>query len=401
MISKFRRKTIMILTVILWVILIGILLTVNISNYHSNHSEARKLLSKQEKISELKDIKDPIVPPVDELKTTRIYSVSVDEDESYRVVFSTDISDYYSEEYLIEIAKGILRENKEEGTLNHFRYKVSATGTGQMISFLDYSIWEHQQYQMIVYSILIGLSGIIILFFVAVVLTKWLIKPVIAAFDKQKQFISDAGHELKTPVTVMKASLDMLEEEYGENKYFNYLREENRRMTDLICELLSLSRLENSDEKLQFENINLSAILEGTCLPFECLAYENGLRFELQIQGGINILGNEKQIRQLIEVLVDNAIKHTYTNGSVIVCLKKDKGNAILQVKNEGDPIPEFEQKRIFDRFYRVEKSRQRSEGRYGLGLAIASSIAEAHKSKITVECKGSWTIFNVKFNSF
>lgn len=398
MIQKFKKKTILILTIIFWVMLIGILLTVNLSNYQSNQSDTRKLLSTQEKILESKNVGNAN-PPIDiEQKISSIYSVAVDEDERYIVTFSNDSSGYSKEE-LIKITKSILDEKKEEGVLNHFRYKIVNTNTGLMISFIDYSIWEQQQYQMMIYSIFIGLGGMIILFFVAFFLTGWLIKPINTAFDKQKQFISDAGHELKTPLTVVKSSLDMLENEHGENKYFKYIREENNRMTALIYELLSLSNLEKTNEKIHFEKIDLSRILEGTCLPFECVAFENALNLELQIQDGIYILGNEKQVRQMIEVLVDNAIKHTYANGSVIVRLDKDKGKAVLQVKNEGDHIPETERSKIFDRFYRVDKARNRKEGRYGLGLAIASSIVKAHKSRISVECKGNWTIFCVKFN--
>lgn len=398
MIQKFKRKTIFILTMIFWIMLIGILLAVNISNYKSNESETRKILSTQEKILEFENIRNPKPFNDNEQKTSRIYSVTVTKDEKYEVVFSNEGSGY-SEEDLIKIAKDIFHEKNDEGVLNHFRYKTADIGTGIMISFIDYTIWEHQQYRMMVYSILIGLFGMIILFFVAFFLTGWLVKPIITAFNKQKQFISDAGHELKTPLTVMKSSLDMLEGEYGENKYFEYIREENSRMTILIHELLSLSSLEKEVKMPKFEKIDLSRILEGSCLPFECLAFENGILLELQIQHEVYILGAEKQIRQMIEVLVDNAIKHTYKNGSVIVRLDKERGKAILQVKNQGEPIPENEQSKIFDRFYRVDKARNRKEGRYGLGLAIASSIAEDHKSIISVECKDNWTIFCVKFN--
>lgn len=398
MIQKFKKKTILILTIIFWVMLIGILLAVNISNYQSNQAETRKILLLQGKITESGNVGN-VTPPTDiEQKISRIYSVRVDEDERYTVAFSTNGSGY-SEDDLIKFAKDIFDEGSKEGVLNHFRYKIADTDTGLIISFIDNSIWENQQYRMVMYSILIGLIGIIILFFVAFFLTGWLIKPINTAFDKQKQFISDAGHELKTPLTVMKASLDMLEGEYGESKYFGYIREENSRMTALIHELLSLSKLEKTNEKINFEKIDLSRILEGTCLPFECLAFENGINLELHIQDGVYILGNEKQIKQMIEVLVDNAIKHTYVNGLVIVRLDRNKGKAILQVINEGDPIPETERSKIFDRFYRVDKARNRKEGRYGLGLAIASSIAEEHKSKISVECKENKTIFYMKFN--
>lgn len=398
MIQKFKKKTLIILTIIFWVMLVGILLTVNLSNYQSNLSETIKLLSTQEKLLEVDNIGSAIGPSGNEKNLSRIYSVVVEDNERYSVALPIEGTGY-SEEELIKISKDILGEQKDDGILNHFRYKIADTDTGQLISFIDYSIWEQQGYRMMVYSILIGLIGMFILFLAAVFLTRWLVKPVMTAFDKQKQFISDAGHELKTPLTVMKASLDMLEGEYGNNKYFGYFREENSRMSDLIHELLTLSSVEKEEKKLCFDKMDLSRVLEGTCLPFESLAFEKGLHLELQIQDEIHIVGNEKQIRQMIEVLVDNGIKHTYPNGTVIVRLNKDKGKVVIQVKNEGEPIPETERRKIFDRFYRVDKARNRKECRYGLGLAIASSIAEAHKIRISVECKENWTTFSVKFN--
>lgn len=398
MIKKFKKKIILILTIIFWGILIGILMAVNLSNYQTNQSETKKLLVAQEGIVKFGNITDAYPPEHNGKTVSSIYSVKVDDDKRYSVAFSNNGSEY-SHEDLINIAKAIINENKEDGVFNNFRYKIGNSNEGVIISFIDYSIWEQQQNKMMSYSIFIGIIGVVILLLIAIFLSEWLIKPISIAFEKQKQFISDAGHELKTPLAIMKASLDMLEDKCSENKYFGYISEENKHMTGLINELLTLSSLEKTHEKINFEKINLSRIVEGTCLPFECLAFEKGLNLELQIKEEIYIWGNEKQIRNMIEVLVDNAIKHTYVNGSVIIELNIDKGKAMLEVKNEGEPIAEAERSKIFDRFYRVDKGRNRKEGRYGLGLAIASSIAEMHGSSISVECKDNWTIFYVKFN--
>lgn len=397
MIQKLKNKIIFILTAIFWTILIGILLAINLSNYQSNQSETNKILSTQEKILKMDNVKN-IKPDDDEQKISWIYSVNLDKNMNYSVIFFNDNGEYSKEE-IISIAKGILDEKKNEGSANHFRYKIVTNDDGVLISFMDNYIWEQQQYRMMIYSVLIGLIGMVILFIVAILLAGWLIRPINSTFNRQKQFISDAGHELKTPLTVMKASLDMLESEFGKNKYWGYIRDENSRMTVLIHELLTLSNLEKLNGKINFEKLNLSRILEGTCLPFECLAFEKEINLELQIQNEIYVLGNEKQLIQMIEVLIDNAVKHTYEHKAIIISLCKDNGKVLLQVKNQGDFIPEKERNKIFDRFYRVDKSRKRTEGRYGLGLAIANSIAEDHKSKISVDCKDNWTIFSVKFN--
>jgi signal transduction histidine kinase len=396
MIQKFRNKTIMFLTAIFWIMLTGILLAVNISNYHTNYAETKKILGAQEVILKIQ-VNDE--PPKDRDKNlSRIYVVTVDPENNYTAVLPEDDAEY-SQEELIHMAKTFQAKGKLEGVANHFRYRISENEDGLIICFMDYGFWEHQQYQMLIYSVLIGIGGMLVFTLIAVLLAGWLTKPVVNAFNKQKQFISDAGHELKTPLTIMKASLDILAADNKDNKYFEYLEEENKRMTILVYDLLSLSNLENADERIDLEKINLSRVTEAVCLPFECVAYEAGLKFDLSVEEQLFIMGNDKQLTKMVEVMLDNAIKHTYAYGRVEVRLKKEKGRAVLQVMNEGEPIPEEERNRIFDRFYRGDKARNRNEGRFGLGLSIANTVAELHKTRINVDCREHWIIFSVNFN--
>ncbi len=396
MIQKFRNKTIMFLTAIFWIMLTGILLAVNISNYHTNYAETKKILGAQEVILKIQ-VNDE--PPKDRDKNlSRIYVVTVDSENNYTAVLPEDDAEY-SQEELIHMAKTFQAKGKLEGVANHFRYRISENEDGLIICFMDYGFWEHQQYQMLIYSVLIGIGGMLVFTLIAVLLAGWLTKPVVNAFNKQKQFISDAGHELKTPLTIMKASLDILAADNKDNKYFEYLEEENKRMTILVYDLLSLSNLENADERIDLEKINLSRVTEAVCLPFECVAYEAGLKFDLSVEEQLFIMGNDKQLTKMVEVMLDNAIKHTYAYGRVEVRLKKEKGRAVLQVMNEGEPIPEEERNRIFDRFYRGDKARNRNEGRFGLGLSIANTVAELHKTRINVDCREHWIIFSVNFN--
>lgn len=393
MIENFKRKTIIVLTLIFWMTLIGILVAVNLSNYNSNRLETGDILSVQKKI--VLTGGDTNIPTKRNGRLSKIYSVMIDENKKYSVVYELDNS-ADNELDVIQIAKDIQSQKKAEGFWEDYRYMVVSLENKTLVSFIDYSFWNRQQQQMIRYSLLIGIVGMIMLLVIALRLAKWMTKPVITAFERQKDFIAGAGHELKTPLTVMNASLDILENEYGNNKYFGYIKEENHRMTELVYELLSLSSLDNVAKKQCFQKLDFSQIVEGTCLPFECLAYENGLSLELQIQKEICIMGDELQIRQLIEVLVDNAMKHA--DGLVVVELRTEKGKAVLRVMNQGEPIPEAERDKIFDRFYRVDKSRNRKAGRFGLGLSIAQLIAESHKSRIGVECEENQTIFSVKF---
>lgn len=397
--KEFQRKTVFLLTLIFWGTLFGILLAVNISNSYSNWLETGRLLSTQVNIVKGSDETKNAVAPIDiEKKIAKIFSVALDGEGNYSVAFLTQNSGY-EKDALIQIAKNIIAQQKDSGLMEHFRYCVGTLGSGKLISFVDYSIWEQQQARMLTYSILIGVSGMLLLFLIALRLALWLVKPVNSAFEKQKQFISDAGHELKTPLSVMKASLDMLEKECGANKYFGYMKEENRRMTELVYDLLYLSKLDSQGQDSSLENIDLSRLIRGTCLPFEAVAYENEIRLELKIQEELHIRGNDRLLRQFIEILLDNALKHTEPLGMVQVILTAEKGRALLCVRNEGEPIPEEEQSKIFDRFYRSDKARNRTSGRFGLGLSIADSIAKLHRTKIMVECRDHWTSFSVKYN--
>lgn len=395
MIKKLKKKIILILTIIFFLILIGILLVINISNYRSNWSNTRRLLSIQKQIAEEEREGAASAPQGTPEQMARIYSVLVLEDESYQTVFNSEDSGY-TDEQLVEIAKEMAAQQKEEGSSQHFRYLISEEDSGRLISFIDNSIWKQQEYRLRMFSLLIGAGGMIILFLAAVLLANWLIRPVAAAFDKQKQFISDAGHELKTPLAVMKASLDMLEDELENNKYLGYIVSENNRMTGLVQELLTLSSME-TEEQIHFEGLDFSMIVKSVSLPFESIAFEKGIEFTIQIPDKINLHGNENQMSQVIEILLDNAMKHTAKGGKVQVILEKQKGQTALLVRNEGEPIPEAEQAKIFDRFYRRDKARNRNEGRYGLGLAIADSIIKVHKGTIHVKCRDGWTEFIVR----
>ncbi|WP_099469364.1 sensor histidine kinase [Konateibacter massiliensis] len=394
MVKRFKKKTAIILTIIFWLILLGILLTVNLVNSRSNYKETGRLLEIQENILYIRG--EEVTPPQNsEREVSKIYSVSIGENGEGTVVFAHEGSTY-SDETLIQTAKHIRSRNKTEGVFERFRYRLMEEEGEQIVSFLDYSLWQNQQQRLVLYSTLIGVVGMIILFIATIFLTEWLTKPIITALNKQKQFISDAGHELKTPLTVMKASLEMLENEQRSSKYLGYVKEENVRMTGLVHEMLSLSSVER-EENIEKIRLSLGRVVEGTVLPFESLAYEQGLTLELIGMEEVYVLGNELQLKQLIEVLIDNAIKHTYPQGKILVELKKEKGKAVLDVKNQGDKIEEEEREKIFDRFYRIDKARGRQEGRYGLGLSIASSIVRQHKGKIAVKCEDGWTIFSVK----
>lgn len=188
-----------------------------------------------------------------------------------------------------------------------------------------------------------------------------MVKPVEETIEKQKQFISDASHELKTPLAVIEANVDVIETQNGKSKWLTYIQSEISSMDKLISNLLLLAKTDNMSQLKQIETFNLSEEVNLVSSMFESMAYEKKISIQYNVQYNINFNGNKEDIKQILSVLIDNAIMHTRENGKVIIELEKEK-NITLQVKNEGEPIPEEERENIFERFYRVDKARNRKE---------------------------------------
>ncbi len=243
-------------------------------------------------------------------------------------------------------------------------------------------------------SILIFILLELLTFYIVKLLTNWLIKPVEDAFEKQKQFIVDASHELKTPLSVIMTSAECLSKNPNEKKWLDNIQFETERMNKLVLDLLNLAKYDNSYDHRVLSVIDLSKLIEKSVLTFESLIYDKGLNLKYHIDQDVNFKCVNSEIKQLIEILVDNAIKHAYDKSTITVDLIKKKDEISLVIKNRGDKIPKEEQSKIFERFYRSDNSRNRNENRFGLGLAIAKNIVLSHNGKIYVECKNGYTSF-------
>ena len=230
--------------------------------------------------------------------------------------------------------------------------------------------------------------------YIVKMLTNWLIRPVEEAFLKQKQFIFDASHELKTPLSVIMTSAECLSKNPKETKWLDNIKSETERMNKLVLDLLNLAKYDNSYDHRVLSVIDLSKLVEKSVLTFESLIYDKGLNLKYHIDQDVNFKCVDSEMKQLVEILVDNAIKHAYDKSTITVDLIKKKDEISLVVKNRGDKIPKEEQSKIFERFYRSDNSRNRNENRFGLGLAIAKNIVLNHNGKIYVDCKNGYTSF-------
>ena len=240
-------------------------------------------------------------------------------------------------------------------------------------------------------------------FAISVLLSTWILKPVEKSWQQQNRFVSDASHELRTPITVILANLNILSSKKDDliktqYQWIDNTKEEANRMKQLVDELLFLARSDDSQNKLVFSKIDLSELLLSRILSFEALAFEKGIRLDYDISDDLNIIGHEGNVKQLISILLDNAMKYCGDKGSVYLKAFSLKDRTYVLVKNSGDLIDAEDSKHIFERFYRTDKSRSRTEGGYGLGLAIAKTIVDNMYGKISVlSDKENGTVFKLE----
>ena len=301
----------------------------------------------------------------------------------------------HTDDDLERLARSIIKGGRDNGTENNLAfYKTDKEGY-TLVTFMDNTIVNENAMTLFSYTLIFGGVALVIFFFLSVFLARKIVNPLEESYQKQKQFISDAGHELKTPVSVVSANAELLSREIGDNGWLQNIQYENERMGMLVGQLLDLARIE--DVAPQMEHINLSRLVDGEALPFESVAFEKGLVLNTNITSNIGVVGNSTQLKQIVSILLDNAIRHSKKQGEVWLTLTKEHGFAKLSVINKGDEIPEEQRTKIFERFYRVDTARNSEDKHYGLGLAIAKAIATSHKGHIEVGCFNGFVEFRVQ----
>ncbi len=319
------------------------------------------------------------------LGTIDFFIIMSDNNGRYLSVLNNDeLSQETAQKYISKI----LDSKAETGTLNQYQFYQLKKDNGTLMVLTDKSAEIDMLNKLIRTTVTIGAAAFLLLSVAAFFLSVQIVKPLRIAFEKQKQFVSDASHELKTPVTVISANADVLSGEIGENKWLTYIKSQTERMNVLVNDLLNLTRLENNTADFIRVDFNLSKAVVNTALPFECQAFETNKKFIVDVDKDIMINGSEKHIKQMAAIFIDNALKYSGDGGTVRVTLKNAGDKKIFTVFNTGKGIHESEKDKIFERFYRSDESRNRATGGYGLGLAIAKSIIDKHKFKISVDTR-------------
>lgn len=272
---------------------------------------------------------------------------------------------------------------------NHISWRMNTSKFGWRIAIADTSSVDEEISSQLIRSLELGAGGIVAIVLIALLLSHWALKPVERAWDQQRQFVADASHELKTPLSVILASTQILMNDESKipeesRRWIRGTSDEAERMRGLVEELLELARTEGSASSARANApVDLSSLVEGDALQFDAVAYERGCEIDTNVVDGISVLGDQDQLDRLLKTLIDNACKYAAPGTQVKVTLEKNGSHATFVATNQGEPIPEEDLPRVFDRFWRSDKARARSTGGYGLGLAIAKGIAESHGGKI------------------
>lgn len=407
MIQKLRKKFIIINMTLVSLVLIVVLCALCLSNYQKLQSES--LGAMRHALSAPPD--DNFKPKMElnrrkdesPFNNIRIFIVTLNESGTIDSLNNngTEVTEALAQEAVTKA----LETGKDQGNIKSLalRYIIEDTADGRKIAFADTISQTRSMQTLILNSLLILIAGMAAFFIISLFLSKWALKPVEKAWAQQNQFIADASHELKTPLTVILANLKILlthkeDTISNQSRWIENTHTEATRMKELVENLLFLARSESDTVTYITGSINLSDTVWKCLLPFESIAFEQGITIRENIAPSLYTQGNEGQLKQLMAILLDNACKYADRDKQVTVTLSRDQEKAVLSVNNTGEPVPQEELDHIFERFYRSDKSRVRTEnpphprsaeskeGGYGLGLSIAQTIVQNHHGKISVQ---------------
>lgn len=290
-------------------------------------------------------------------------------------------------------------QGKASGVIRGERLRFLVQGS--RIAFADRTDEIESLTSLLKTSALVGFCGLLAFFGISLFLARWALRPIEKSWRQQRQFVADASHELKTPLTVILANMGIVlshreETVQSQLKWLEYTQAEAARMKELVGSLLFLAQADGAQGEASLTAVNFSDVVWSSVLPFESVAFEQNITLVSEIADHIILPGSEDRLRRLTAILLDNAVKYAGERGTVTLRLQRAQEKALLTVHNTGEQIPAEQIPHIFERFYRVDSSRTRAQGGYGLGLSIAQSIVQAHHGKISVQSGPKGTAFTV-----
>ena len=371
MVKKLRRKfvlTTMLSLLLILTVLIGIINIVNYRQLQSDADETLDILAENGGQIEYNR-------SFEILFSSRYFFVKLNGSGNPTEVDVSHIAAVSSEEAVSYADRIFIQKDIKRGYLNgQYRYLLHVNDDGSyIVIFIDCAAGFYYANKLLLMTVLIML----------VVLVE--------SLEKQKRFVNDAGHELKTPLAIISANMDVIELEAGESEWTKSTKNQIKRMDELVKNLLTLSRMEEENINAVFSDVNMSPVVEDSSTYFVAVADYKKIKYNREIENDIHINGDRNSIQQLCTLLIDNAMKYAQDEGSVDVKLFGDENtrNAILEVSNTCENVPKGNLERLFDRFYRSDSSRSRKTGGYGIGLSVARAIATSHGGTIEARAEG------------
>lgn len=397
MIKRLRRKFIIVnmaIVTVMLAVIFGLILFFTKSNMEQDNIQMLRSVSIMPMQPDMPDKAPQKTMP-------SVFAVYRTPDKEYSA-WGSEVVDFSNNELLSEIYNKALNAKAETGIIEeyHLRFHIRHNPFEEAIFFADIS-GEIKTLRQLTYTcILIAVLSLILFFAISVLLARWTVKPIETAWNQQKQFVADASHELKTPLTVIMTNAEMLLDDKHTAEKRTYFSKSiltmSKQMRGLTESLLELARSDNHSKEISFENMDFSNLISETVLPFEPLYYEKELTLDCEIQDNITLSGDSTQLCRLADILLDNAMKYSYPNTTVTVSLKKHRDYCIFSVSSHGDTISKTDLKNIFKRFYRVDKARNANHS-YGLGLSIAESIVKEHGGRIWAESVEGLNTFKMR----
>lgn len=396
MINKLKIKFILVNMSLITIVLLITFITVFISTQQRLADEGLAVLQRTiREAYESEPFKRDVGPPKENSNFVPVPTFTVSLNSDNNIIRSKGaLFDLSDQQALQEIVDRCLASNQSSGILPDakLRFLKHDSPAGTDIAFMDRTMELEALTSLVSTSGLVGIGSMVAFFFISLFLATWALRPVETAWEKQKQFIADASHELKTPLSVILANTGIILAHKDQSvrdqvKWVEYIQEEAGRMNTLVENMLFLAKTDDMKSRVMLSRLNMSDVVWAAVLPFESVAFERHKTMVSHIADGVFIDGDACSLKQLVGILLDNACKYADDKGVITVNLSRSaEGKVSLSVNNTGNPIPPDQLEHVFERFFRVDKSRVRGQGGVGLGLAIAHNIAIMHHAHISIQ---------------
>lgn len=423
MIKRLQRKFVLIVAICLFIVealIIGVINYINIRTVNAENDNLMQMIAENDgRIPDFfprgdnkmrRDMKYPDDIPQRMRKNfneetkyqTRFFTVDIDYEGNVTGVNTGQIAAVDSEQ-AVTLAKQVLESGDKDGYTENYKYTVSEKENVRTVIFLDVRMSNNNKNRFLLISVLVAAAGYVITCLLVLIFSKRAVKPVLESYEKQRRFITDAGHELKTPLAIISANTEVIEMTSEQSEWTASIKNQVTRLDGLVKQLLQLSKMEEDDVKLVFSDFDMTQAVKQAAQPFEALATTGGKSLSLDVQNNIVMNGDENAIKQLTTILADNAVKYAQEDSVIKVSLAKTASgrHALLTVSNICEDPPKDTDK-LFDRFYRSDEARTHDgeKGGYGIGLSIALAVTQAHKGRIECTTQGNTVLFTVRFRT-